>query len=156
MNQKNFLTMAGLAAIVIILFMLLFSGGSAPVEDDMPTEGDETSMGVPAPGNEGVDETVVNDDNTDVMMFDLTGQNFSFSQDEIRVPLGTEVTINFESAMGTHDWRVDEFDAATEIVTDGDGMTSVTFVADTAGEFEYYCSVGMHRENGMVGTLIVE
>ena len=35
-------------------------------------------------------------------------------------------------------------------------MTSVTFIADQEGSFEYYCSVGNHREEGMVGTLIVE
>jgi len=34
--------------------------------------------------------------------------------------------------------------------------TSVTFVADKTGTFEYYCSVGNHRAQGMVGKLIVE
>lgn len=33
--------------------------------------------------------------------------------------------------------------------------TSVEFVADQVGNFEYYCSVGQHRANGMVGTLTV-
>jgi len=32
----------------------------------------------------------------------------------------------------------------------------VTFVADKAGEYEFYCSVGQHRANGMVGKLIVK
>lgn len=35
-------------------------------------------------------------------------------------------------------------------------MTSVTFVADETGTFEYYCSVGNHRGQGMIGKLIVE
>ena len=34
--------------------------------------------------------------------------------------------------------------------------TSVTFVANKAGEFEFYCSVGNHRAQGMVGKLIVK
>lgn len=41
-------------------------------------------------------------------------------------------------------------------MTSADGVTSVTFVADTLGTFEYYCSVGNHRAQGMVGNLVVE
>jgi len=87
--------------------------------------------------------------------FDLTGKDFEFSQTEIRVQKGDTVTINFESTDGFHDFVVDGFEAATEQVNPGT-PTSVTFVAGEAGEFEFYCSVGKHRELGMVGTLIVE
>ena len=153
MSQKSLLSLAGLASVVIILFILLLSGGNAPSSDSV---GDVTTS-VPASGGEDIDEEVVEDDaETSSMSFDLTGQNFALSETEIRVPLGTEVTINFESVMGFHDWTVDDFDAATSQVNDGDGVTSVTFVADQVGVFEYYCSVGMHRAAGMVGNLIVE
>ena len=54
-----------------------------------------------------------------------------------------------------HDWRVDEFAAATAIVQPGQ-EDAVEFVADQAGTFEYYCSVGQHRQQGMVGKLIVK
>ncbi len=54
-----------------------------------------------------------------------------------------------------HDWVVDEFDAKIAQVAAGK-TTSVEFVADKTGTFEYYCSVGKHRQNGMVGKLIVE
>ncbi len=52
-------------------------------------------------------------------------------------------------------WVVDEFDAATGKVRPGT-PTSITFVADKAGTYEYYCSVGNHRAQGMAGKLIVE
>lgn len=87
--------------------------------------------------------------------FTVLGGNFYYDMEEIRVKEGDTVTINFRSVDGFHDWVVDEFDAATEKVQT-DGETSVTFVADQKGEFEFYCSVGSHRANGMVGTLIVE
>ena len=87
--------------------------------------------------------------------FDVTGNNFAFSQTEIRVKKGDKVTINFTSTGGFHDWVVDQFFAATDRVNEG-GSSSVTFVADETGSFEYYCSVGNHRAQGMVGTLIVE
>ena len=67
---------------------------------------------------------------------------------------GDTVTINFASTDGFHDFVIDEFNVASERVQT-DGSTSVTFVADTAGTYEYYCSVGSHRANGMVGRLVV-
>lgn len=89
------------------------------------------------------------------VVIDITGENFAFSMDEITVNKWDKVTINFESTDWFHDWVVDEFDAATEQVRPWT-MTSVTFMADEAGMYEYYCSVGSHRAQGMVGTLIVE
>lgn len=106
------------------------------------------------PGNTEMDETSDAQD-LEAVVIDIGGENFSFSQEEIRVQEGQEVTINFTSDEGIHDWVVDEFDAATNQIAAGE-TTSVTFVADRSGEFEYYCSVGDHRQMGMVGTLIVE
>lgn len=86
--------------------------------------------------------------------FDIVGTDFAFDQTEISVSEGDKVTINFTSGGGFHDWVLDEFNAATDRVQDGE-TASVTFVADRAGEFEYYCSVGSHRAQGMVGKLTV-
>ncbi|PIP73824.1 MAG: hypothetical protein COW88_00725 [Candidatus Lloydbacteria bacterium CG22_combo_CG10-13_8_21_14_all_47_15] len=90
-----------------------------------------------------------------VKIFDISGKNFEFSTKEIRVKKGDTVTINFTSAGGFHDWKIDKFNAATQRVEEGN-TSSVTFTADTSGTFEYYCSVGSHRQLGMVGSLIVE
>ena len=88
-------------------------------------------------------------------VFEVKGVNYGFDVKEIRVKKGDTVTIQFESTDGFHDWKIDEFEAATDKVQPGT-PTSVTFVADEAGTFEYYCSVGQHRAHGMVGKLIVE
>lgn len=88
-------------------------------------------------------------------VFDISGAHLAFSQKEIRVKEGDTVVINFTSTDGTHDWALDEFDAKTGRVDEGK-TSSVTFVAERKGTFEYYCSVGEHRANGMVGKLIVE
>ena len=94
-------------------------------------------------------------DDTNVVVIPLSGRNFAFSGDTITVKQGDTIRIDFISEEGFHDWVVDEFDAATERVSAGE-TTSVEFVADQVGAFEYYCSVGNHRAQGMVGTLIVE
>jgi plastocyanin len=147
-----------LAAVVVlglIWWVVQTQNAEAPVEEDTteevtdtPATTEETTEGDPSAEDDAADEE-------DIVVIDLTGKPFEFSQTEIRVQQGDRVRINFESTEGLHDWVVDEFNAATDQVMPGT-PTSVEFVADQAGEFEYYCSVGQHRENGMVGTLIVE
>jgi plastocyanin len=85
----------------------------------------------------------------------IEGGNFKFSPNEIRVKKGDTVKINFTNQEGMHDWVLDEFNVKTPIIKAG-GSASVIFVADKAGTFEYYCSVGNHRAMGMKGNLIVE
>lgn len=85
----------------------------------------------------------------------VTGSNFAFDPKEIRVKEGTRVRLVFINAAGTHDWVIDEFSARTKILQ-GAGSDTVEFVANKRGTFEYYCSVGTHRQMGMKGNLIVE
>jgi len=87
--------------------------------------------------------------------FAVDGMNFSFSVKEMKVKKGYTVQVTFTNKDGMHDWRLDEFSAQTKVLQTGQSET-VEFVADKAGTFEYYCSVGQHRQNGMVGKLIVE
>lgn len=91
----------------------------------------------------------------EVRQFNLDAYNFGFSEETIIVNEGDTVTITVTSTDGLHDWVVEGFGAATERVSVGD-MASVTFIADSAGEYEFYCSVGNHRAQGMTGTLIVQ
>jgi len=97
---------------------------------------------------------------SDVKVFSLTGEEFKFVMNGVDNPNiivneGDKVRIEFASTQGFHDWVLDEFDATTEKVNEGDS-TSVEFIADKKGTFEYYCSVGQHRANGMKGIFIVQ
>ncbi|MEK7557345.1 MAG: cupredoxin domain-containing protein [Patescibacteria group bacterium] len=91
-----------------------------------------------------------------VKEFAVVASEFKFSVPEMRVKQGdtVRVTLTNGGAM-PHDWRVDEFGAATKVISKGQTDT-VEFVASKKGTFEYYCSVGQHRANGMVGKLVVE
>ena len=91
-----------------------------------------------------------------VKSFSVAATNFAFTPKEIRVKAGDTVRVTLTNN-GTmpHDWKVDAFNAATKVITNGQTDT-VQFVASKAGTYEYYCSVGTHRQMGMVGTLIVE
>lgn len=90
-----------------------------------------------------------------VKEFTVDGKNFSFTPSTLTVKKGNTVRIIFKNVGGFHDFKVDELNAATKQI--GDGQTdTIEFVADKAGSFEYYCSIGSHRAMGMKGTLIVQ
>jgi plastocyanin len=90
-----------------------------------------------------------------VKTFNVEANNFKYSVSEIKVKKGETVKIVFKNVEGFHDWVVDEFSAKTKQLKAGESET-IEFVADKSGSFEYYCSVGSHRQMGMKGKLIVE
>lgn len=111
------------------------------------------------------EEVEVDDENGEeiqVVTLNLTAEGREFyleGEDEENPDLvvneGDEVLIEIEVTGGTHDFVIDEFDVATEELGEGE-IDYVEFTADQVGEFEYYCSRGTHREDGMYGNFIVE
>ncbi|MBI3232249.1 MAG: cupredoxin domain-containing protein [Candidatus Doudnabacteria bacterium] len=91
----------------------------------------------------------------EVKTFTVEAKNFSFSPSEIKVKKGVRVKIILNNTQGFHDWVLDEFDAKTKQVM-GPATAEAEFIASKTGRFEYYCSVGQHREMGMKGNLVVE
>jgi cytochrome c oxidase subunit II len=81
--------------------------------------------------------------------------SFYFNPSEIKVKKGDKVKIILEAKDMMHDFVIEEFNVKMPITKSGD-TNEVTFVADEVGKFEYYCSVGNHRQMGQKGTLIVE
>ena len=101
------------------------------------------------------------ENNGDIKTFVITSSRLRFYMNgienpDMRVKEGDRVKIEFTSEEGFHDWRIDEFNAATQKVRPGNETTFVEFIADKKGKFEYYCTVGQHRANGMKGNFIVE
>ncbi len=87
--------------------------------------------------------------------FTVTGSNFKFDPATIAVKYGDIVKITFVNSGGVHDLKIDEFNAATEVLKTAGQRETITFVANKLGSFEYYCSIGTHRQMGMKGTLTV-
>jgi nitrite reductase (NO-forming) len=85
----------------------------------------------------------------------VDGSNFSFTPSIIKVKQGDTVNVTFVNKDGFHDFKIDEYNVATKQIKGGE-QEKVTFVASKKGSFEYYCSVGTHRQMGMKGTLVVE
>ncbi len=130
---------------VLLLSMVLVSGCT------QPSGGTTTTVVTP---------TTTIAQSVNIITFNLTGENFAFFLDgaknpELRVKEGDTVRVELTVKDMMHDWKVDELSAATSVVPAGES-TFVEFVASKKGTFEYYCSVGEHRANGMKGTIIVE
>jgi plastocyanin len=116
-------------------------------QDTIPPAGSSSLTGVSA-----TDGMVTNGE---VKTFQVEGSSFTFVPAEIRVKKGDTVKVVFKNTEGFHDWVLDEFSVRTKQIPAGQTDT-VQFLADKTGTFEYYCSVGKHRQQGMVGKLIVE
>ena len=146
--------------ILLVLAVLLLAGCAKTSTGENPGDTQDTGDGMNVSDTAPITEGESLPEGSPDVTFVLTGQNFKFTMDgvdnpDLRVKVGQRVKIKFSSSQGFHDWVVDEFSAATSRVSAPDS-TSVEFIANTAGTFEYYCSVGSHRAEGMKGKLIVE
>jgi heme/copper-type cytochrome/quinol oxidase subunit 2 len=100
-------------------------------------------------------ETVDNDDTSEVTSIQVEGGSFYYKPNEIRVKAGQPVKIVLTSADMMHDFVIDELNVKLPITRAGQTNT-VEFTPTKPGTYEFYCSVGNHRQQGQVGKLIVE
>lgn len=147
------------AALVILVggWLLLRGQGVQPnpsngTVGENPLPSDQTVTETPSGSiPESTDSSAANE----VKEFTVTGSNFKFDVPEIKVNKGDTVKITFKNAAGFHNFVIDEFNVKTK-QGNGPSEETVTFVAEKAGEFAFYCSVGQHRSLGMEGKFIVE
>ncbi len=134
---------------ILVLFGILagsyfFKGQVTPTNTQ--TQNSQTAQ--PASSNTG---TL----NGNIREFRVIGKNFAFTPTEMRVKKGEIVRVIFDNTEGFHDFRVDGYNVGTKQIYEG-STEAVEFTANQTGSFEYYCSVGQHRQAGMKGTLVVE
>lgn len=79
---------------------------------------------------------------------------YAWSVKEFSVKPGDTITVT-NSGFSNHDFSVDAW-GINEVLPPGEPVT-ITVPADAQpGDFEFYCSVPGHKQNGMVGTVTVE
>jgi plastocyanin len=91
----------------------------------------------------------------DATVVEVEAENFSFSMKEIRVEKGEKLIVKFTNKEGFHDFLIDELKVNSGMVAQANTI-ELEIPTDTVGTYEYYCSVGQHRANGMFGKLIIE
>lgn len=145
-----------LAAVLIVGGVIFFnmSGSNQPATEnsDMPRA---ISLDEFEAENLDSEEMNATEPATDVTEIAMVGSDFSFAPNIIRAEVGETIRLTLTSTDMPHDFVIDELEVATEVIQAGES-TSIEFTPTEAGEYEFYCSVGGHRQMGMVGTLIVE
>lgn len=131
---------------IIVLAVALVGFKLIQAQNQKTTLTETNKMVVETPGAEVA---------ADVQVISIEGDSFYFKPNEIRVKKGQKVRIEMKSVSMMHDFVIDELNVKMPVTKSGDTGV-VEFTADTAGTFEFYCSVGEHRSKGQVGTLIVE
>lgn len=149
MNSK--LLIIGLVIIVALAGLLLFT--QKPSDNTPEIAGDSAVIEVPSPAP--TDSPSTSSANLDEQVITMDAGSFYYSVKEIKATQGQKIKIVMTSKDMMHDFNIDELKVKSGITQSGD-TTTVEFVADQVGTFEYYCSVGQHRQNGQVGQLIVE
>ncbi len=154
MEKSNKMLIAGLIVCIAVVGLLLtLSKNSMTQQTDTMQE--ESQLNVDSSMMLNLEDDLQVDTNQ-VKTFTLDSSEFKYDVTEIKVKVGDTVKITLtNSGKMPHDWKVDEFNAATKVIKNGEEDT-IEFVADKAGTYEFYCSVGQHRANGMVGKFIVE
>ena len=160
--MKKIMIATGIVVVLVIAFALFQMTGNDTTEDIPGVIEDEIIEDVDIIDDmpDEIDNALEDRDPDHVLT--LTGSSgFTFVMNgevnpDIVVSEGDLVRIEFSNVDGMpHDWVLDEFNAATDIINDGESDV-IEFVASESGEFEYYCSVGQHRQQGMFGKFIVE
>ncbi|OGZ45510.1 MAG: hypothetical protein A3C84_04325 [Candidatus Ryanbacteria bacterium RIFCSPHIGHO2_02_FULL_48_12] len=149
--------------LAVIIGVVVIGGGfmlyrNSPMSTTTPQSASITDGTTPTspdvPASEPTDAGATMEDAGQVKEFTVSGGEFYYEPSALAVKKGDKVRIVFKNADGFHDFRIDELGVATKKINDGQTDT-VEFTADKVGSFEYYCSVGKHRQMGMKGTLTV-
>jgi len=157
MKQQNGIGNPLLIVVIAVVIIALLFGGYKFMTNNNKTS--EVSNTMPAQDATTTPETKVETTGdameTSVKSFTITGSNFVYAPNVMKVKKGDTVKITFNSAGGMHDLVIDGYDVATKAIGSGKSE-ELTFVADKVGAFEFYCSIGNHRAMGMTGQLVVE
>lgn len=109
----------------------------------------------PTSGSVAGEMDEANANSAEARIIEVEGGAFYYKPNEIRVKTGEKVKIVMNSVDMMHDFVIDELNVKMPVIRAGNTGT-VEFVAEQPGVYEFYCSVGQHRAQGQIGTLIVE
>lgn len=140
--------------VLVVVVLVVLAGGimwymnkpSEPAAEQTVPESNTVMTGSDSAMQVGAD---------DVKEVVVDGSEFKFAPASLTLKKGEKVRLVLKNiGKMPHDFVVDELSVKTKIIKGGEEDV-VEFTPDTAGTFEFYCSVGSHRAMGMKGTLTV-
>jgi len=107
-------------------------------------------------GGGSMQTSVVTTPSGPVKSFAVSGTEFAFSPNTLTVNKGDTVKVSFtNNGNYPHNFMITELNVQGKTISPGQSDT-VTFTANKAGTFQYFCSVPGHKDKGMVGTITVQ
>lgn len=101
--------------------------------------------------DDNVIEVTLGEDTTQTI--DMEVGNFFLKPNTINAKAGDRIKIKFAKNAGFHTFVIDQIGLNVPI----EQGESVIFTAPSKpGTYEFYCDIGSHKSNGMVGSLIVK
>ncbi|KKR30763.1 hypothetical protein A3F01_03240 [Candidatus Woesebacteria bacterium RIFCSPHIGHO2_12_FULL_38_11] len=154
-KSTNFLLVGGvILALVVLGGGILLRAGNRPTPSTLPAQTESQEV-VDELSDFSVAENTTESEVAEPIVIDVEAGSFYYNPEEIRVKIGDTIRIVLTANDMMHDFNIDELGVDGPVIKAGE-TTTIDFVADQVGEFEYYCSVVQHRANGQVGMLIVE
>lgn len=139
-------TIIAITAIAGIVFFIGNKKAAAPAQDNQSntTQEIQTTAAMPAPGNTGVPEMIVEQTQEMTMII----KNFAFSPATLTVSAGTKVTWNQQDG-APHTVTADDGSFSSGTLAQGQ---SYSFTFATPGTYTYHCAI----HPMMKGTVIVQ
>ncbi len=140
---------------LVISLAVLVSGCSQNTEtEETPTTDPTETVEVTLEPNETPEEE---EEYMESVRYEIDMTNFAFQPNEISMNAGETIKVKIVNSEGFHDLVIDELNVKSKQLKEGEEeILEITVPEDTeSGTYEFYCSVGNHREQGMVGTLRV-
>ena len=143
MNSK---LLIGLIVVIIIVILVILLNGSNAKEGTSALQDEIT---------QNTKTDVEESENVQEVDYSLKLKNYSFTPDTIEVKAGETIRVKLTNTGGTHDFVIDELNVQSSLLGSGEEeIIEITASADAKGStYEFYCSVGNHRELGMVGEI---
>src|SRR5688572_10382604 len=138
-------------AVLILLFIsaYLYMQANTPKQQtaisDQPTNN-------PA----GIGETTITPATTEesnVQVIKIEAGSYYYKPNIIRVKKDQKIRLEMTSVDMLHDLVIEDLNLQIPLTPNGK-TNNVEFTPTKVGEFEFYCSVSNHRQEGQVGTLI--
>jgi len=141
--------------IIIAIILILLVGGLFYSYNLRREAGEESSES--ETNSKSVNPTSISAENADMKEFKVEEGDFYFKPEKITVRKDDKVKITFSNIDGDdlHNFILDGYYLHTED-TKAHETSTLEFVADKTGTFNFFCSIGDHKDRGMIGTLTVE
>ncbi|MDQ6984923.1 MAG: cupredoxin domain-containing protein [Candidatus Dojkabacteria bacterium] len=161
MNKNPLIYILALAIIVIGGYLGYQAFNDEEEKEDSDTaqvdeRNDEVTTTV-TPGETNLPSPLEGEFDGTIFDFAVTMSNNEFDIPMIAAEPGDTINVLVISEQGSHSFVIDELNVDTGILTAGERKElSITIPEDMApGTYEFYCGVGNHRAQGMIGEFVV-